>query len=309
MGVVESLAAWGIVRPAEVVELAAAERLDLAAAAAMLEKESGGGRNVWGSDGVSTGGYYMKGATVTRADYERWKPHRARLGSQGVGPCQLTYPPLQDQADAIGGCWEWRCNVRIGFRHLAALQRAYGVREGFRRYNGSGPAAERYAGDAMAKLAKWRLRLGSPPPPAQPSAPPASPTLSLPTPVEDTDMTPEEHAWLKAVHDKLYGRHTTRVDYGSLGETPPALLPADDIGGFAINADARAYEARQLAEQARNAAAAAHGEIAALRAAVEQLATGKGLDPATIRAAAQEGTAAALAAAGERLMSGQPPSA
>lgn len=159
--VADRLALWGILRPAEVVEIATAERLDLAAACVMLEKESSGGRNVWGSDPVPTGGYYVKGSEVTREDYERWRPHRARLGSQGVGPCQLTYPPLQDQADAIGGCWEWRANVRIGFRHLARLLATYGERGGFRRYNGSGSMAERYADDALARLERWRTRLGS----------------------------------------------------------------------------------------------------------------------------------------------------
>ena len=37
---------------------------------------------------------------------------------QGVGPCQLTYWVLQDAADRLGGCWDWRCNVRVGFTLL-----------------------------------------------------------------------------------------------------------------------------------------------------------------------------------------------
>jgi hypothetical protein len=241
VGAIESVTAWGLPRAAEVVELAAAERLDLAAACTMLEKESGG-RNVWGSDGVSTGGFYVKGAAVTRAAYEAWKPHRSRLGSQGVGPAQLTYGPLQDQADALGGCWDWRHNVRIGFRHLAALQRSYGVRDGFRRYNGSGAAAERYAADAMTRHGRWRDRLGTSAP-ARPAPPPAPPTA-----VEVDDMfTEDDRRALRVVHDELTKRHPTRVDFGLLGETPPAVPFEATAAGFAVSADARAYEAREVA--------------------------------------------------------------
>jgi hypothetical protein len=157
---VDTLAARRIVHPAAVVELAAAADLELAAAAVLLEKESGGGRNLWGHDGVDTGGFYRKGAPVTREAYEAWKPHRGRLGSQGVGPCQLTWPGFQDRADARGGCWDWRVNVAVGFEILADLIRAHGIRGGFRRYNGSGPAADRYAVDALARLERWRARLG-----------------------------------------------------------------------------------------------------------------------------------------------------
>lgn len=160
MAATETLALWGVLRAPEVVELAAAVGLELAAAAVLLEKESGGGRNVWGSDAVQTGGFYAKGAAVTRENYTAWKPNRSRLGSQGVGPCQLTWSGYQDQADQLGGCWDWRHNVRVGFAALVQLQRQYGVRDGFRRYNGSGPMAERYADDAMTKLGRWRTRLG-----------------------------------------------------------------------------------------------------------------------------------------------------
>jgi hypothetical protein len=154
------LASGGILRAAEVMQLATAALLDLACAAVLLEKESGGGRNVWGHDPVDTGGIYVKGGEVTKAAYLAYKARRAELGAQGVGPCQLTWPGYQDQADARGGCWEWQINIAVGFEALAGLIRQHGEHEGFRRYNGSGPAAQRYAEDAMDRLAKWRSRLG-----------------------------------------------------------------------------------------------------------------------------------------------------
>lgn len=182
----EVLTAAGIIRGPEVVELAAAAGLELAAAATLLQKESGGGRNVWGSDPVQTGGLYVKGAQVTQAAYTSYKAYRSRLGYQGVGPCQLTYGPLQDMADRIGGCWDWRANVTIGFRLLAGYIKANGVRTGFRIFNGSGAAAERYADDAIAKYGKWQALLGG-------------------TTTGDEDLTPEEHSMLAAVFQQMSG--------------------------------------------------------------------------------------------------------
>jgi hypothetical protein len=156
------LSANGILRASEVVELAAACGLDLACAAVMLDKESGGGRNVWGSDGVViAANTYVKGSTVTQAAYLAYRTavRAGRAGRQGCGPTQLTYGPFQDQADQAGGCWDWRANVRTGFMILANNIRAGGIRTGFRAYNGSGAAAERYADDAMNRLARWRTRL------------------------------------------------------------------------------------------------------------------------------------------------------
>jgi len=143
-----------------VIELADAAGLELACAAVLLLKESDGGHNVWGHDGVDTGGYYEKGGEVTREAYEAWRPHRARLGSQGVGPTQLTWPAYQALADARGGCWDWATNVRVGFEILAGHIREHGVWDGFRAYNGTGERAERYADDAMDRLVDWRERLG-----------------------------------------------------------------------------------------------------------------------------------------------------
>lgn len=156
------LAAHGIQRPAEVVELARAAGLELAAAATMLEKESSGGLNLWGHDPVDTGGFYVKGDEVTEDAYKNYKAHRAHLGCQGVGPTQLTFAGFQDQADDEGGCYDWRVNCKVGFGILAQNIRAEGsVREGFRAYNGSGQGAEDYASDAMTKLGVWQSRLGT----------------------------------------------------------------------------------------------------------------------------------------------------
>lgn len=83
-----------------------------------------------------------------------------RARRQGVGPCQLTYGGYQDQADAIGGCWDLSPNVRIGFRVLAGLIEQNGLRNGFRAYNDSGPTAEAYADDAMGRFSTWQARLG-----------------------------------------------------------------------------------------------------------------------------------------------------
>jgi hypothetical protein len=182
------LAANGVLRAPEVVELAAAAGLDLAAAATLLQKESGGGRNVWGSDAVTTAGTYVKGAAVTQAAYLAYRTavRAGRAGRQGCGPTQLTYGPYQDQADALGGCWDWRSNIRVGFSILAKGIRASGLRTGFRAFNGSGAAAERYADDALSKYAIWRSR------------------LSGATPGGD-DVTEEEHGMLVAIYSQLSG--------------------------------------------------------------------------------------------------------
>src|SRR3954468_24676777 len=159
MNTITALTDHGIQRPGDVIELAARVGLELAAAATLLEKESGGGKNIYGHDGVSTGNFYVKGGPVTKANFTAYKAHRSQLGAQGVGPTQLTLPAFQDRADARGGCWDWSVNALVGFEILAGSIAARGVHDGFRAYNGSGPAAENYANDAVAKLSVWRQRL------------------------------------------------------------------------------------------------------------------------------------------------------
>jgi hypothetical protein len=107
MSAVSVLAAGGIVRPADVVSIAAAADLKLAAAATLLVKESSGGRNVWGHDAVG----------------------------------------------------RWEINCRVGFEILADHVRRRGVQDGFRAYNGSGPAAEAYGRDAKTRYDAWSVKL------------------------------------------------------------------------------------------------------------------------------------------------------
>lgn len=169
-----SLTAWGILRPDDVVRIAAVTGLELAAACALLEQESGGGRNVWGSDGVPTGGAYVKGEPVDEASYRAYRAALAsgRAGQQGCGPTQLTSVTYQDRADAAGGCWDPVANMCVGFALLATYARQWGIEAAFRAYNG-GPGnrtlgrnanADRYARQAMDRYRRWLDRLGHAPP-------------------------------------------------------------------------------------------------------------------------------------------------
>lgn len=127
---------------------------------AMLEQESGG-RNVFGHDPVKNHPE-LRGKQVTKKRYLTYKEARNRgAGMQGVGPLQLTWWELQDEADRRGGCWRGRINIRVGFEKLAALIKLYGKHDGIRRYNGSGPAANRYTLEVQRKADVWHKRLSA----------------------------------------------------------------------------------------------------------------------------------------------------
>jgi hypothetical protein len=149
----------GNIRPEQTIEAALAEGIDLAVAATLLEKESSGGRNVWGHDGVRTGGIYVMGSEVTEPVYRRYRDalRNGRIGRQGIGPCQCTSAEFQDRADELGGCWDPTANMRSGFRGMQSrIVRAGGdVKAAAKSYNGR----ESYAVDFMQKLKVWRRRL------------------------------------------------------------------------------------------------------------------------------------------------------
>src|SRR5918992_78571 len=167
---IERLRAEGVLRPQAVVEEAKRAGLRLPPARALLEKESGGGRNVFGHDPT----IFVGAGEVTRAKYAEYKRRRVASGNrmmQGVGPCQLTWWEFQDTADREGGCWRPDINMRVGFRHLVALMNQHGEADGARRYNGSGPAAEAYSRDLLAKARVWEARLAGHAVPAAPAGP------------------------------------------------------------------------------------------------------------------------------------------
>lgn len=156
----------------------------------MLDKESGGGQNIWGHDGVVVApNTYTKGGPVTPQNYAAYKAavNAGHAGHQGCGPSQLTNGGLQAQADALAGCWDWRSNVTVGFHYLAGLIKARGLSGGFRAYNAgpgaTGSAGVAYAADAVARYAVWKTRLANA--------------------VEDEDMTPDQDARLTRIETVL----------------------------------------------------------------------------------------------------------
>lgn len=147
----------GIVNPWYTAYEARRAGLPLAIACALLDQESGGGYNVFGHDPVKPP--QIKGGWVTKERYTHYKVLRKQgYGMQGVGPVQLTWWEFQDLADKYGGCWKVQFNMRVGFEHAAAMIKQYGERNGLKRYNGTGPAAERYAVQVMGRVAIWRTR-------------------------------------------------------------------------------------------------------------------------------------------------------
>lgn len=144
MSVQDVLRQYGILDPDLTVRLADQAALSYAAAGVVLMKETGGGRNVWGHDGVNTGGIYTKGAEVDMATYQRYRSARnaGQIGSQGVGPVQLTWHGFQDLADSRGGCWKPEVSTLVGFETLGAAIRATDVWHAALKYNGAAPYAD-----------------------------------------------------------------------------------------------------------------------------------------------------------------------
>lgn len=145
-------ASFGIQHPALVEEYAKRTGLPYSVACALLLMESYGGKNIFGADPTSSIPNAWKNGKVTWLRYRYYKARRRRYGAQGVGPCQLTGPGLQDAADAKGGCHKFRPNILIGFGFLHAniVGAGHNLQLGFQRYNGSGPAAVAYGHRALA---------------------------------------------------------------------------------------------------------------------------------------------------------------
>lgn len=159
-----ALKRYGIEHPIITYQEAKRGGVELAVVAAVLEQETGGGRNVFGHDRDEHGHVIFHGqedsVPVTKELYLEYKRFRdaipGRRRMQGVGPMQLTWWRFQDEADAEGGCWNPRANIRVGIRVLRRnLARSGSLRETLRAYNGS----YAYADAVLLKVEKWRKRL------------------------------------------------------------------------------------------------------------------------------------------------------
>jgi hypothetical protein len=132
--------------------------IPISLAFALIEQESNF-RNVFGHDPTDSIPDSWKGTEVTKNKYAHYKDRRTVHGMQGVGPAQLTWWEYQDKADQRGGAWKPQHNISVAFEHLGSLIKSKGLREGIAAYNGSGPAADKYAEQVLQRQQKWHKRL------------------------------------------------------------------------------------------------------------------------------------------------------
>lgn len=189
------LAQYGIKRPAVTIAAAQQAGLELAVAAAMLMAESSGGTMEFGHDGSPSARrtdahgtvIYQFGGPVTQANYTAYRvAQRAGIiPRQGIGDAQLTSEEFVARAEQIGpGPWDPYCNQLSGFIGLQNRIAQHGLLGGLENYNGSGPAAVRYADQLMAQVTVWRARLAG-------------------ATTEGDDLTPEQAQQLEDIHDRL----------------------------------------------------------------------------------------------------------
>jgi len=124
---------------------------------AVVEQESGF-QNIFGHDPT----IFVGAGKVTKAKYLDYKHARGTPGRrmQGVGPVQLTWWTFQDRADALGGCWIARNNIRVGFDHLGDLLRQYkgSMRSALAVYNAGNTGSaqgQRYASEVLKRQRRW----------------------------------------------------------------------------------------------------------------------------------------------------------
>lgn len=128
-------------------------------ACSLLMQESNGGENIFGHDPSI---YYGAGL-VTETNYAAYKRQRGPTGQggmQGVGPCQLTWWSIQDDADRRGGCWRPEINILTGLLNLKSHKGSGTWVKAAHDYNGSGPAADAYAHTMSIRFAYWKKVLG-----------------------------------------------------------------------------------------------------------------------------------------------------
>ena len=231
---VELLRARGLKYPRIAVQEAARVGLPLSYGLAFLEKESTGrdrdgavrfGLNLFGHDAVRNP---VKGGFVSQQRYGGYlAARRAGQGMQGVGPLQLTWWEFQDMADRIGGCWQPRYNMRVGFGIAKALIRQHGPVEGAARWNGTGTAAAAYAQDWLAKQRRWHQILNQ----GEPVGAPSGRALRLTSPyLQGPDVSALQQALNRRLADMSIPAIDADGEYGP--ETDHALRQATYLLGI-----------------------------------------------------------------------------
>jgi hypothetical protein len=156
-------------------------------------------------------GAYAKHGPVTQQNVVAYLAGPAARGQrQGCGDCQLTSQGYQDRGMALGGLWDHYANQRAGFEGLAALIRTHGVADGFRAYNGSGPAAVAYGRRSAVAYATWDgITRGLTPGPAPlPATPPRHgrhhPMAELPATPPPADPNSDPATWPQRSFDYAF---------------------------------------------------------------------------------------------------------
>ncbi|WP_371031282.1 hypothetical protein [Pseudoclavibacter sp. JSM 162008] len=158
---VDIIAAHGVQNADAIVRAAVAVGLEVAIAAAIIEKESNGA-NIYGHD---RGGVFSSIGLGKPADNrvteDNFRDFRRRIASgetsNGVGPAQITWPGYFPQAERQGvRLWVAEDNIRFGLTIFAGHLRGSGdlVAAGH-AYNG----ARQYGVDLANMVARWRERL------------------------------------------------------------------------------------------------------------------------------------------------------
>ena len=148
----------GIRIPYVAMKVAREQGFSYGALCAVLEIESSGGYNIFGHDPT----IYVGAGHVTKKKYLAYKKERdknlSRRQMQGVGPMQLTWWSLQDEADSLGGCWVPYNNVTVGTKLLKSYYEIAGgdwVKVG-KSYNG----AQSYGELLAQRVKKWESLVG-----------------------------------------------------------------------------------------------------------------------------------------------------
>ena len=154
----------GILRAGVVMRICRDIKLPFYVACAYLEQETNGGDNVFGSDSGKPG--LIRGEDLVRATgnkdvtldrYRIYRMQRDFLGMQGVGPLQLTWWELQDEADLLGGCWDPIINTEVGLKLIREYKNTRTWDEVALRWNGG----EKYVIHNRELRDKWRERLAA----------------------------------------------------------------------------------------------------------------------------------------------------